>query len=64
VSKKRDKLKRDIIGCCRCGQKHHQALFKELVCPVETVVKGERVLIATHWAKCSRTGDPILMIEE
>lgn len=51
----------DLNGCARCrGDGHEGLFFYELTYPVEN--ENEEV-IATHWARCPTTGEPILMIQ-
>lgn len=47
-----------LTGCARCGEEHHELVFRPLVRAVER--DGD--VIATHWAACPTSGDPILMI--
>lgn len=47
----------DMNGCARCGEGHGPVTFLPLTNPVE--LDGDVVL--THWAPCTRTGEPILL---
>lgn len=49
----------DLIGCARChGDGHERLVFKELTHPV--TFPGVDGVVATHWALCPTTNEPIL----
>lgn len=53
-----DELVQDIVGCARChGDGHEGLTFKRLTHPV---ADPDGRPIATHWATCPTTGEPIL----
>jgi hypothetical protein len=41
-----------LSGCARCGHNHRNLKFKMLAFPCGDL---------THWAKCPRNGQPIIM---
>ncbi len=43
-----------LHGCARCGQTHHNIVFKRLTIPA---YDGEW----THWAPCPSTDEPIML---
>jgi hypothetical protein len=49
----------DVQRCARCRGTHEDHLFRPFRKPV--LECGHRVL-ATHWAICPGTGEPILML--
>lgn len=51
-------MKTDISQCARCGGKHEQV---ELL-PFSRPVLHQSLPIATHYAKCPKTDEPILVV--
>lgn len=50
-------VKIGVMSCARCGQDHDELEFKPCKRgPIPTATG-----LATHWATCPETGDPILM---
>lgn len=51
----------DLVGCARCeGEGHNGITFEPLLRPVEF----DGVLVATHWALCPLTREPIMMLND
>lgn len=49
----------DLVGCARClGDGHENLSFERLMQPVTF----DGVLVATHWALCPLTWEPIMML--
>lgn len=47
-------------GCSRChGDGHENLVWKPFVHPIE--FEDKIGFVATHWANCPTTGDPIMM---
>lgn len=51
------------IRCCaRCGGNHRRMVFKPLTRPVVLDADNQPVTVATHWAPCPKSKEPILLL--